>query len=129
MADRDTSLRYPRAREVDGHFIEVPTLATRALIAFIACSLVCIDAAFGDVPYQAAPRSDENSRIAHQQLLEKKTRGKIDIFLHLALDGYQIWADALKPIFTEVLGPPAAVDRAPPPTGDPSAAPRTASPH
>jgi lysophospholipase L1-like esterase len=42
--------------------------------------------------------------------------------LHLALKGYQVWADALKPIFTEILGPPAAVDNAPPPTGDPSAA-------
>jgi lysophospholipase L1-like esterase len=41
--------------------------------------------------------------------------------LHLALGGYQVWADALKPIFTELLGPPAREDRAPPPTGDPSA--------
>ena len=41
--------------------------------------------------------------------------------LHLALPGYQVWADALKPIFTELLGPPAATDHAPPPTGDPSA--------
>jgi len=44
--------------------------------------------------------------------------------LHLSLRGYEIWAEALKPIFTEVLGPPAATDDAPPPTGDPSAAPR-----
>jgi cephalosporin-C deacetylase len=41
--------------------------------------------------------------------------------LHLAVNGYQVWADALKPIFTELLGPPAQVDTAPPPTGDPSA--------
>jgi lysophospholipase L1-like esterase len=41
--------------------------------------------------------------------------------LHLALKGYQVWADALKPIFTEMLGPPAKEDHAPPPTGDPSA--------
>jgi len=41
--------------------------------------------------------------------------------LHPALKGYQIWADALKPIFRELLGPPAPVDYAPPPTGDPSA--------
>ena len=40
---------------------------------------------------------------------------------YLSLDGYQVWADALKPIFTELLGPPAAIDHAPPPTGDPSA--------
>jgi lysophospholipase L1-like esterase len=41
--------------------------------------------------------------------------------LHPALPGYQVWADALKPIFTELLGPPAKEDLAPPPTGDPSA--------
>ena len=41
--------------------------------------------------------------------------------LHPALPGYQAWADALKPIFTELLGPPAATDHAPPPTGDPAA--------
>jgi len=41
--------------------------------------------------------------------------------LHPALKGYQVWADALRPIFTELLGPPAATDHAPPPTGDPSA--------
>jgi lysophospholipase L1-like esterase len=41
--------------------------------------------------------------------------------LHPSLKGYQVWADALKPIFTELLGPPAAIDTAPPPTGDPSA--------
>jgi acetyl esterase/lipase/lysophospholipase L1-like esterase len=41
--------------------------------------------------------------------------------LHLSVKGYQIWADALKPVFTELLGPPARTDHAPPPTGDPSA--------
>ena len=40
--------------------------------------------------------------------------------LHPALNGYQVWADALKPFFTELLGPPAREDHAPPPTGDPS---------
>lgn len=44
--------------------------------------------------------------------------------LHPTLKGYQLWADALKPIFRELLGPPAATDLAPPPTGDPSAAAR-----
>jgi lysophospholipase L1-like esterase len=39
--------------------------------------------------------------------------------LHLSANGYQIWADALKPILTEILGPPAKTDHAPPPTGDP----------
>jgi lysophospholipase L1-like esterase len=42
--------------------------------------------------------------------------------LHLSRKGYQIWADALKPLFTELLGPPAKDDHAPPPTGDPNAA-------
>jgi lysophospholipase L1-like esterase len=40
--------------------------------------------------------------------------------LHLSAAGYQVWADAVKPLFTEILGPPAATDHAPPPTGDPS---------
>ncbi len=44
--------------------------------------------------------------------------------LHLSLKGYQVWADALKPILTELLGPPAQEDHAPPPTGDPSAKPK-----
>jgi lysophospholipase L1-like esterase len=41
--------------------------------------------------------------------------------LHPTAKAYQIWADALKPIFQELLGPPAEQDHAPPPTGDPSA--------
>jgi lysophospholipase L1-like esterase len=41
--------------------------------------------------------------------------------LHPALKAYQVWADALKPLLTELLGPPPATDHAPPPTGDPSA--------
>jgi alpha-glucuronidase len=41
--------------------------------------------------------------------------------LHPAIKGYQVWADKLKPIFSELLGPPAKEDHAPPPTGDPSA--------
>ena len=41
--------------------------------------------------------------------------------LHPTVKAYQIWADALKPVLRELLGPPAAVDHAPPPTGDPAA--------
>jgi lysophospholipase L1-like esterase len=41
--------------------------------------------------------------------------------LHPTLEAYQVWADALKPVLTELLGPPAVVDHAPPPTGDPAA--------
>jgi lysophospholipase L1-like esterase len=48
--------------------------------------------------------------------------GMMNDGLHPTVRAYQIWADALKPIFTEVLGPPASVDRAPAPTGDPSRA-------
>ena len=39
--------------------------------------------------------------------------------LHLSIEGYQVWADALKPLLTKWLGPPAEVDRAPPATGPP----------
>ena len=42
--------------------------------------------------------------------------------LHLAVAGYQVWADALKPVLTQLIGPPGATDSAPAPTGDPSAA-------
>ncbi len=45
--------------------------------------------------------------------------------LHPTVKGYQVWADALKLIFRELLGPPAATDHAPPPTGDPSARSRS----
>jgi lysophospholipase L1-like esterase len=41
--------------------------------------------------------------------------------LHPRVKAYQIWADALKPVFTDLLGPPGSTDHAPPPTGDPSA--------
>jgi lysophospholipase L1-like esterase len=45
--------------------------------------------------------------------------------LHPSLKGYEVWAEGLKPIVTELLGPPAAGDHAPPPTGDPSASERS----
>ena len=40
--------------------------------------------------------------------------------LHPTVRGYQVWADGLKPLLTELLGSPASTDQAPPPTGDPS---------
>ena len=43
--------------------------------------------------------------------------------LHLTPRGYQIWADGLRPLLTELLGPRAQTDHVPPPTGDPSAKP------
>jgi lysophospholipase L1-like esterase len=41
--------------------------------------------------------------------------------LHPSLEGYEVWAEGLRPILTELLGPPAATDHAPPPTGNPAA--------
>ncbi len=46
--------------------------------------------------------------------------------LHPSLKGYEVWAEGLRPVLTELLGAPAATDHAPPPTGDPSAAERAA---
>ena len=43
--------------------------------------------------------------------------------LHLSLAGYEVWAAALKPLLREILGPPAEIDSAPPPTGNPAARP------
>ncbi len=43
--------------------------------------------------------------------------------LHLSLAGYEVWAQALKPILREILGPPAETDSEPPPTGNPAARP------
>jgi lysophospholipase L1-like esterase len=57
--------------------------------------------------------ADANGRLFDGMLNDDK--------LHPALKAYQIWADAVKPILTEILGPPASEDHAPPPTGDPSA--------
>jgi len=48
--------------------------------------------------------------------------------LHFTVQAYQVWANALKPLITEILGPPGGTDRAPPPTGDPSSAPRQPNP-
>jgi lysophospholipase L1-like esterase len=42
--------------------------------------------------------------------------------LHLSLDGYQIWAEAIIPILKRELGSKNKEDLAPPPTGDPKAA-------
>jgi lysophospholipase L1-like esterase len=62
---------------------------------------------------------DVNARLADADgtLLEEMT---VD-GLHPSLKGYEVWAEGLRPILTELLGPPAATDHAPPPTGDPSA--------
>ncbi len=49
--------------------------------------------------------------------------------LHPTVKGFQVWADGLKPVLTELLGPPAPTDHAPAPTGDPSQAPRRGGPN
>jgi lysophospholipase L1-like esterase len=46
--------------------------------------------------------------------------------LHLSAQGYQVWADGLRPLVKRFLGPRSATDHAPPATGDPSAAPPAA---
>jgi lysophospholipase L1-like esterase len=55
--------------------------------------------------------ADEHGKLFDGMMVDK---------LHPTVKGYQVWADGLKPILTELLGPPAKVDHAPPPTGDPS---------
>ncbi len=61
-----------------------------------------------------SPRFSGSDGGVRRELYEKD-------LLHPALAGYQEWADLLRPHFLELLGPPAAEDFAPPPTGDPSA--------
>src|SRR4051794_3373728 len=56
--------------------------------------------------------ADANGRLFDGMTVDK---------LHLTVKGYQVWADGLRPILTQLLGPPAQTDHAPPPTGDPSA--------
>ena len=67
---------------------------------------------------------DVNSRLADRQ--GRFHEGMTTDTLHPTVKAYQIWADALKPILSEILGPPAATDLAPPPTGDPGARGRAA---
>jgi lysophospholipase L1-like esterase len=50
--------------------------------------------------------------------------GMMGDLLHPTVKGYQLWADALKPIFIQLLGPAGKEDHAPAPTGDPSATAR-----
>lgn len=71
----------------------------------------------------------DGKRIIYVNLNDKLADGEGRLYegmtnrdmLHLDVKGYQVWADAIKPILKKRLGPPAKVDNAPPPTGDPSA--------
>ncbi len=64
---------------------------------------------------------DVNSRLADRS--GRLIKGITVDNLHPSVQGYQVWADGLKPILTELLGPPSKTDHAPAPTGDPSQAP------
>jgi lysophospholipase L1-like esterase len=62
----------------------------------------------------------------NDQLADRDGRLREDMMnandkLHPTVQGYQLWADALKPLLAELLGPPSKEDHAPAPTGDPSA--------
>ncbi len=61
---------------------------------------------------------DVNSGLADGQ--GKLFEGMTVDGLHLSAKGYQVWADGLRPILTDLLGPRAKTDHAPEPTGDPS---------
>ncbi len=63
--------------------------------------------------------SNVNDKLAESD--GKLLAGMMPDGLHPSVKGYQAWADGLKPMLTELLGPPAETDHAPPPTGDPSA--------
>jgi lysophospholipase L1-like esterase len=60
-----------------------------------------------------------NDRLADARGLLLESMGSDG--LHLSRTGYQIWADALEPILADLLGPRAAIDKAPPATGNPAA--------
>ena len=65
---------------------------------------------------------DINARLADSRgMLDERMSGD---GLHLNARGYEVWAQALQPVLTELLGPRADEDFAPPPTGDPRAAGR-----
>jgi lysophospholipase L1-like esterase len=73
----------------------------------------------------------DGQKIHYLNINDKLADGKGRLFegmmnakdkLHPTVKAYQVWADALKPVLMELLGAPAAVDHAPPPTGDPAAA-------
>jgi lysophospholipase L1-like esterase len=62
---------------------------------------------------------DVNGRLADES--GRLFPGMMHDGLHPTVQGYQVWADGLKPLLRDLLGPPAATDEAPPATGDPSA--------
>lgn len=61
-----------------------------------------------------------NAKLVDQEGLLLKTMS--DDGLHLNEAAYEVWAEAIKPILLERLGPPAEVDMAPSATGNPNTA-------
>ena len=89
-----------------------------------------------EVPISYRPRSRaDGKKIRYLNVNDKLADKDGKLFsgmsqdrLHPTVKGYQIWADGLKPIFTEILGPPSKTDHAPPPSGDPSVSGGTVAP-
>ncbi len=72
----------------------------------------------------------DGGKVRYLNVNDKLARGDGRLFdgmmnandkLHPTVKGYQVWADALKPLLNELLGAPPSTDHAPAPTGDPSA--------
>ncbi len=72
----------------------------------------------------------DGKRIRYLNINDKLADGKGRLFdgmmnatdkLHPTVKAYQVWANAVTPVLTELLGSRAAVDHAPPPTSDPAA--------
>ena len=55
------------------------------------------------------PPDEAKATALHEGMMNANDR------LHPTVRGYQVWADGLKPLLTELLGPPASTDLAPPP--------------
>jgi lysophospholipase L1-like esterase len=86
--------------------------------------------AIGQINEQPAKLAD-GKKIRFVNINDRLTGAKGDLLpgvprdrLHLEEKGDDAWADALKPILAELLGPAGETDDAPPPAGDPSAARR-----
>jgi lysophospholipase L1-like esterase len=68
---------------------------------------------------EAIPFININDELASSDGLLREDMGSDG--LHLSAAGYAVWAAALEPVLTELLGPRADTDSAPPPTGNPAA--------
>jgi lysophospholipase L1-like esterase len=64
-------------------------------------------------------RLADGKRVRFLNINDKMEDGMFPDKLHPNVRGYQVWADALKPMLTELLGAPKKEDQAPPPSGVP----------